>query len=94
MLSKCASPACSTQVDDDHGVMVVRKREVQNGSIHTGPSMQLERRGAYVDKKTAIVTEHRGHWLVAAWPVRTRVRSATYPAEANLLASRDRRSRR
>jgi hypothetical protein len=45
MLSKCESPACSTQVDDDHEVMVVRKREVQNGSIHTGPSMQLEQRG-------------------------------------------------
>jgi hypothetical protein len=53
MLSKCASPACSTQVDDDHGVMVVRKREVQNGSIHTGPSMQLERRGAYVRQENS-----------------------------------------
>ena len=83
MLSKCASPGCSTpfrsdlryarksreleyvwlcsscrsdltiQVDDDHGVRVVRKRETLNGSIQNGPSMQLKQRGAYTRQENS-----------------------------------------
>jgi hypothetical protein len=41
LCSSCCSDL-TIQVDDDHGVRVVRKREAQNGSIQTGPSMQLK----------------------------------------------------
>jgi hypothetical protein len=41
------------QVDDDHGVRVVRKREAQNGSTQTGPSMQLKQRGVYVERENS-----------------------------------------
>jgi len=83
------------QVDDDHGVRVVGKREAQNGSIQATPSMQLKQRGAYVRQENSNRHESIGkHWLVAAWPVQTMDAERTYPAEANLLASRDTRSRR
>jgi hypothetical protein len=52
LCSSCCSDL-TIQVDDDHGVRVVRKREGQNGSIQTGPSMQLKQRGAYVRQAQA-----------------------------------------
>jgi hypothetical protein len=74
---------------------VVRKREAQNGSIKATPSMQLKQRGAYVRQENSNHHESIGsHWLVAAWPGQTMNAERTYPPEANLLASRDRRSRR
>ena len=101
LCSSCCSDL-TIQVDDDHGVRVVRKREAQNGSIQTGPSMQLKQRGAYV--RQAQAPSYRrdspcGWWfsrwpLVTVWPVQTMNAEPTYLAEANLLASRDSRSRR
>jgi len=52
LCSSCCSDL-TIQVDDDHGVRVVRKREAQNGSTQTGPSMQLKQRGVYVERENS-----------------------------------------
>jgi len=49
------------RVDDDHGVRVVGKREAQNGSIQTGPSMQLKLKRRECQTRTQqSLREHRG----------------------------------
>ena len=52
LCSSCCSDL-TIQVDDDHGVRVVRKREAQNVSILTGSSVQLKQRGAYVGQENS-----------------------------------------
>jgi hypothetical protein len=52
LCSSCCRDS-TIQVDDDHGVRVVRKRETLNGSTQTGSSMQLKQRGAYVRQAQA-----------------------------------------